>query len=571
MAITPYALYENLVTDLSNRFDSSIVEPIAPEDKGVRYAAKTLLSTLLKKCITETEAEANDRALALFKQANHACGEWSLQIENMHDEYLVGEFRNEIDQLLSCHYFDDLTCLFSLGRCGPGASIGAKGTDFYTKLFSSPLTATSEAIQLAYTSTIARSPTWRSAESNRHSHYGLGDVVEGSRLSYVPKRNDISRIICVEPTLNMFLQLGYGKTIEDLILKNYGINLSTQPEINRELAQIHSTDGKLSTIDLRSASDSISLKMLKEFLPSHIYGTLAGLRSKSTELPNKEQLELNMVSTMGNGFTFPLQTLIFSAVVSSVYRLNSRRLRKTRRGKYGRIYGNFGVFGDDIICCTDLSAQVIRLLNILGFRINEDKTFTEGLFRESCGGDFYDGYPVRGVYIKSLASMQSRYVAFNRLMDWSAKHCVPLPNTLHALYRTVQKTKVPLFENDDAGLRVPLSMHLRRTITKKSKDNFAIGYKPWRQRNPSLSWDDSKIITPKNTKSRHFNYEGLLLAVIGGYVRKGKINIRTDHAHYTRQTKFTSAWNDIPDSRGFGLEQLYAVVDLNMYWLYMND
>ena len=581
MAIAPIALYQTLVDDLSDRFGSCIAEPVAPEDSGVRYAAKVLQSTLLKKCADDTEPTADARALQLFCESNNRCAEWSLNLETMHDEYLIGEFRNELYQVFSECYLDDLTYLGQLGNVGPGASVGADGCDFYTKLFSSKLTYTSGSLLLAYRNAISSQTTWSTAEIQRTDQMGDGEVVLGSKLSFVPKRKDVSRVICVEPSVNMFLQKGVESVFKTILIKRYGIDLSTQPDINRELAKRASVGCDQATIDLSAASDSIGLKMCREFIPGHVMNVLELLRSPTTLTPDGDRLELNMISSMGNGYTFPLETILFSAVVSAVYRLNNRKLRKTRvLSRGGTVLGNFGVFGDDIICDADLAKQVVRLLNILGFECNTDKTHCEvDHFRESCGGDYLAGYPVRGVYVKSLLTQASRYVAFNRLMAWSALHGVALPSTCELLASSVQRNWIPLHENDDAGLKCPLWYTPRK---RWDAEKFAFRYKPFQQRSPRIKFEDAKVVVPRRSKKRSFNPNGLLIAALGGYVGGGKsdridgkqradkpqyITVRTNHIHYRRGRAYTSCWDLLPDNVEYGLEQLNAVAEANLVWL----
>lgn len=569
MVIAPSALYETLEGDLVDRFGTSILEPIAPEESGVRFAAKTLLSTLLKKCVTETDPNADRNALDMFLASDRKCREWSLQINSMHDEYLIGEFRQCINQVFDELLVDDLVTIGDIGECGPGASVGANGDDFYTKLFSGPLTSTRAVLHRAYLSSISSQPHWLLAEKNREDQFGSVSMVEGSRLAFVPKRNDISRVICVEPVLNMYFQKGYGRLLERLINKRFGIDLATQPDINGELAKEGSQTGRFSTIDLSSASDSISLKMLEHFLPRHVLAVLKMLRSPSTQLPDGSWLELSMISSMGNGFTFPLETLIFSCAVSAVYRLNSRPLLRNRvLSRGGLVRGNFGVFGDDIIVETDLANQVIHLLAMLGFSTNTDKTFTEGSFRESCGCDFLNGYPVRGVYIKSLESQASRYVAFNRLMAWSARHSVMLPDTLELLGRSVQRVLVPLHENDDAGLKIPIFNTPRK---RWDAERFAFRYKPFVARTPKIHIKEFEFVQPRKAKRRILNPEGALIAFLGGYISTSKkdqwINLRVKDPLYSRRQKLTSSWDFLLDESDFGLEQLYAVAEGNLVWL----
>jgi len=569
MGITPIALYQAVQNDLVTALGHRVADELAPEDRGRMYASKMLLANLLKKCISEVSSDADNVALSKFLDANKACKDWSLRTETLLDDLLIGTFREEIHKFFDDDPLSDLSAL--KGAAGPGASIGARGTDFYTKMFDSALTCTKPSLYSLYKIHCNRYPMLRSAEENRYQRHGSYQQVNGSRLSFVPKRNDVSRVICIEPTLNMYFQKGVESVLTQLLKKSAGIDLSIQQAFNRELAKSGSTDGNLSTIDLSSASDTISLAMCREFLPKTLMGTLELFRSSHVQLPDRSWQELYMISSMGNGYTFPLQTIIFSCVVSAVYHLNGVKKRRTRllpRG--GIVCGNYGINGDDIIVETKLSRQVIRLLNLLGFRENADKTFLEGSFRESCGADFYDGYPVRAVYVKSLASEQSRYVAFNRLQEWSAIHRIPLPETLNLLYQSSKyKCLVPVAENDDAGFKV-LYEHLPVAKVTRDTNTKSVLYRPFMVRSPKLRISDSTVISPKRAKKRSFNYEGLLYAYLSGYISWHQITIRSNKVFYYRRKRITPNWDFIPDCVNFGLEQLRAVSLVN-YHLFLSD
>jgi hypothetical protein len=58
------------------------------------------------------------------------------------------------------------------------------------------------------------------------------------------------------------------------------------------------------------------------------------------------------------------------------------------------------VYGDDIIVPTEMSASVMEDLESFGLRVNQNKSYNTGLFRESCGGDFYAGVCVTPVYVR---------------------------------------------------------------------------------------------------------------------------------------------------------------------------
>lgn len=540
MALKPKALYETLLMDIGPGPDS-----IWPGASTVDAAKALLRRNFLRKLEVKSEL-AESRSLLKFLQINKTCEDWELKLEHSGDELLFGEFKRSLDNFL--HPKGDILCdwddIGSRARCGPGASVMANGDDFYTKLFSSPLSTTSSCLYSKYVRYGRTMDLWRNGEILRSRKFGPPAIVEGNRLAFVPKYEDISRVICVEPSLNMFFQLGLGTVIEERLNQYFGIDLSTQPSKNRELARRASFLDDTFTIDLESASDSMGLPMLESVLPGWFMELLLELRSPFCQTPIGKR-ELNMVSTMGNGFTFPLQTALFSCVVEACARVNKVHLDAPR----GDHQGNWGVFGDDIIAPTSLWRSVTRLLGILGFSVNASKSFCQGPFRESCGGDYYRGVNIRAVYVKRMGTKQERYTIINRLNRWSTTTGVLLRRTVGLLLSSVPWNPVPRYEDMSAGIQVPFSL-----LCKKSKVWLADGdpgiilYRPYVPTAFGITIGDRVFRKPARQKARWYNPPGLLLAFVGGYVRSDKIGLRSeDPVMYTRRQRTTPYWDWTPE------------------------
>lgn len=556
MDCCPNALYEHLCFDLAAVDGYDPYNPkLTPETTPRQYASYAMQKSLLKKYRAGKSANADDAALDKFLAVNTKCGEWELDIRTETEEVLFGEFKRALDDFWHkdgfglVHYADEL---LARGRGGPGSSLGARGKDFYTKYFSSPLTVTSKYLYDAYRQWCELNPLWKDAEETRARTFGNCSIVDGNRLSFVDKTVDISRVIFVEPSLNMFYQLGFEQVLLDRLKEVFNISLATQQSINRELAHKGSQDGSLATIDLSSASDSISLKMLKSVLPKSFYDWLVCLRSSTAETP-RGPVELKMVSTMGNGYTFPLETILFTCVVSACMRVSGLELRRNRnQRRIPREVANFGVYGDDIICPTEIAGKVMRLLELLGFVANTDKSFVEGPFRESCGGDFFMGHHVRGVYIKSLDKPQERYTAINSLFEWSRLTGIGIPNTIGYLTRSVKKMLVPMHENPDAGIRVPLSFVKRKRYCKHTGAMLYRRYLP-RKLVLKINEDEGYIRVPKGEKYRLFNPDGLIIGLLQGCVRDCEVNVRMNVTLYNTKDGLSSAWNFDPPKGSFTL------------------
>jgi len=182
--------------------------------------------------------------------------------------------------------------------------------------------------------------------------------MDSSIMFTVPKKSDIDRVACKEPEINMLLQRCLGKQIRKS-LKVVGIDLRDQ-SINRKLASEAYQRG-LATVDLSAASDSITRQLVIELLPAKWWLDLACLRVDSTIITDSSGGEylhtLEMFSSMGNGFTFELESLLFYAITRATQEL-------LLEAGFPVNDKTISVYGDDIICaCT----MVKPLANVLGF------------------------------------------------------------------------------------------------------------------------------------------------------------------------------------------------------------
>jgi hypothetical protein len=256
----------------------------------------------------------------------------------------------------------------------------------------------------------------------------------GNRFAAVPKTAMTHRGIAIECTLNVYFQLAIGRAIRQSLRRRAGWDLDNAAGVHRKMAQAASIDGSWATIDLSNASDSLCKNLVRILL----HGTpwlerMEDLRSTHTFFDKKWHL-LEKFSSMGNGYTFELETCVFACLISATLELN---------GSSGVLGHDLFVFGDDIIVRTEYARSVVAVLGWAGFKVNKEKTFTKGSFRESCGGDFFLGQPVRAFYLKQdLAyGTQTVYTLHNGarsslenvgdfspwFLDWVRKRLLPVP------------------------------------------------------------------------------------------------------------------------------------------------
>jgi hypothetical protein len=232
-------------------------------------------------------------------------------------------------------------------------------------------------------------------------------VVLGNTYETVPKDAFTDRSIGKEPSLNGFLQQGVGRFFRQRLLYKAGINLDDQT-INQGYAQRAYNDD-LATLDLSSASDTICRALVALLLPPDWLLYLDSIRSPFTLIEGR-WVFLSKFSSMGNAFTFELESMVFWAIIDSVV---DEYRTECGSGVLSRVVS---VYGDDIIVNACYAQQSIRALNFFGFSVNRSKSFVEGYFYESCGRHYCIGEDVTPCFQKEeLSSEESIVRAYNRL------------------------------------------------------------------------------------------------------------------------------------------------------------
>jgi len=258
---------------------------------------------------------------------------------------------------------------------------------------------------------------WASTAWGRYAvRKGIDPVkVRGNRFTTVPKDAKTDRAIAAEPSLNIFFQLGLGSALRSR-LADVGLDLNKGQDIHRQVACESSIRGHLATMDLSNASDTLSLDLVRLVMPTGWFEALTDLRSPFSLIEGK-WVRLEKFSSMGNGFTFELETLVFAALCSTACDF---------AGVPHKMGRDLLVYGDDIICPTSAARAVKSVLEFCGFSLNSKKSFLTGNFRESCGGDFYNGHPVRGHFLKELPNEPQDWIVLANGINRLRKQLSPL-------------------------------------------------------------------------------------------------------------------------------------------------
>jgi hypothetical protein len=373
------------------------------------YAATELLS---KSDFLKLDVDRAKVALSKFDLAESRCHDTNVRFRNLSldpsfkgpNVWLLNATRRKIESILSDFCPEEW---FDCSSWGPGSTFHLGGKDTSSvKKFQCETGITRELHLLVDPLIDSAYPLW--SEHIRKAGFNFS---AGNKLTTVPKNAKTDRVIAIEPGLNVFFQLGIGKMISRRLLRSEGIDLSSQ-ERNGLLAFYGSMAGNLATVDFSSASDLISKSVVEELLPPVWFSVLNSCRSMSYRGVDGNWHLAEKFSSMGNGFTFPLQSLIFTAAALSVC-------------EYVGVSSDYvGVFGDDIVIPRDAYKPFAEFCDFLGFTVNPEKSFSTGLFRESCGTHYFGGLDVKPIYLKkALSDVSSLFRFANAIRRLAHRWC----------------------------------------------------------------------------------------------------------------------------------------------------
>lgn len=400
------------------------------------YLAKEVFSKYSDGSTSEfTKSEAYRR----FNEAEHQCGItnksfWNGTVRHSPHWHLILDAREQILRLIGASpCLDEVSAGFDWG---PGATtrLTRSQSDAAYKFSGQPETTAGNLV-FAHAA-IRMSPLWKSGVGLSDETIETGfTVVAGNKVITVPKSRKTDRCIAIEPDMNIFVQKGFGAVLRRR-LRSWSIDLNDQRP-NQDAAFIGSTDGSLATIDLSMASDTISRGVVEALLPPLWVTALEQCRSTHGLFEDK-LICYQKFSSMGNGFTFELETLIFASLARAIYR-------------FLNIEGRPLVYGDDIIVSDAAATLLLSVLDLCGFSVNTKKSHWSGPFRESCGSHYLKGEDVTPFYIRRpMQDIADVLLNHNNLVRWMRRGDLdrelfePILSWLVSLLpRWLQKTSIP--------------------------------------------------------------------------------------------------------------------------------
>jgi len=247
-------------------------------------------------------------------------------------------------------------------------------------------------------------PNWRYYYRMDHVDFLEPGRERPVRVITVPKTQKTPRIIAIEPTAMQYMQQAIARNLVDYLETDVTVRgmigfLDQVP--NQELAQRGSFFEDLATLDLSEASDRVSYQHVRYMLAKypHLREGIDACRSRKADVRG-ETIRLAKFASMGSALCFPIEAMTFLAIIFlGIQKAKNTRLsRKDIKSYRGRVR----VYGDDIIIPVEFASSVVEMLNAFGHKVNSNKSFWTGQFRESCGKEYFHGHDVSIVRVRSV-------------------------------------------------------------------------------------------------------------------------------------------------------------------------
>lgn len=377
-------------------------------------------------------------------------------------------------------------------------------------------------------------PFWALFQKRAH-------VVDKITLAnFVPKTYLTERATFLECVGDIAVQCGIGDVLAASLAFN-GYDVSTLPAHHAKLVISGSINELIATFDMKGGSENVYTNLGEYLLPSPLFKLCMSSRTNQVEVDGKRISYPNM-ATAGNGFCFPLETIIFLSLQMAVcdsmglkpriVRSSSKKdsIRKIVKNGYHNLCSTFG---DDVIIPTRFSSTFIEFFDKLGIVLNLDKSFYTGNFRESCGTHALEGRDINCFNSKVVPTMENtseikKFLNGIRRFGYDNNHSRWRHPALSDLWFGLLGTsfgepddriRSPDFtvnhgSNGDAGVLVPRTYTVTRYVTKTTGP-YHTGFMSGRVVSNGI-----RITTAINTTTKRESYRMYKIrsvAAAGGY------------------------------------------------------
>jgi len=390
----------NFLQLVFDRTSFQLLDDPSPDAIQAIRQLTTMFSKVLLPCSDAREKAAFEDYIKCEQELRDSVSKWSddlLSDFTRIGSVLFGDIFSAIDRDI---YDGEI-----IPKHGPGAT-----ADKLTGNLKYQQTEWTERLEAIFPATENLIPSFRYHQSLDELQFLDPGSERPVKVISVPKTAKSPRIIAIEPTCQQYMQQGlmekFVEYIETPILHRRRNIVSsmlgfTDQQPNQLLACEGSLYGELATLDLSEASDRVSLPLVTSMLSHWPWLLQAVLATRSTraDIPGHGIHTLTKYASMGSALTFPLEECVF---LIAIFHAIERSIAEEKGwSSWNLTYedvktfeGKVRVYGDDIIIPVGLVQPVIESLELFGFKVNRDKSFWNGSFRESCGKEYYDGHDV---------------------------------------------------------------------------------------------------------------------------------------------------------------------------------
>lgn len=360
------------------------------------------LTLMFAKILLPVSKDAEEKAILGYLECEQQVSDWDASFETRKEINDLLPNLARINRLLSAQVFSNVDLAIYNGELVPKHGPGATADK---------LTGNRKYYQTEWTRRLEELfpfgenalPNWR-----YFNHLEIDDcsptvtwLEPGAerpvRVIQVPKTQKSPRIIAIEPTCMQYIQQAIMEKIveevhKDTLLANF-IRFDDQVP-NQELARLGSIDGSLATLDLSEASDRLSNQLVRFLLSNHrhLASAVDASRSRTADVFGRRKIRLSKFASMGSALTFPMESIVFLLLIllGIEKELNRPLTNKDIKSLIGRVR----VFGDDLVVPKEYVHSVVETLELFGFKVNSNKSFYTGRYRESCGKEYFEGHDV---------------------------------------------------------------------------------------------------------------------------------------------------------------------------------
>jgi len=395
------ALLQGMFSQVFDRETGRLLDEGSPDHRDLPTVIEAIrqICRAFVKLEVPCTSERTQRAMSGFVQTEHDLAEFSTDDETNARFDLVSRYLWDI----CVSGFDPSTLV---PRHGPGTTAdGKSGNRKYSwDRWHERVETYFPFLENAYSVSAAHEE-----EFDKVTFYPEGEELP-VKVTPVPKTQKGPRIIAIEPCTMQYaqgaLQRWLYARIESSVMSAGHVNFVDQ-SINQRLAMKSSIDMQEATIDLSDASDRVPLSMAKRMIlaasqgdPS-LWEAIDSCRSRFAKLPNGQLVgPLLKFASMGSALCFPIEAMYFYTCCVEASLLE-QGLPVTRENVFN-VSRDVYVYGDDIIIPKANATAVLKRLAQYNCKVNLNKSFWNGNFRESCGVDAYRGQDVTPVYVRKL-------------------------------------------------------------------------------------------------------------------------------------------------------------------------